>query len=277
MNNNFKAHLYNDKFIIAGPCALEHRTQLKNTVRHLASMGVRMIRASLWKPRSNPNWDGIGFWGIYALLEETVPYGLVPATEIMNADHARLIVEALKVFDEDAKIILWIGARNQNHFEQKAIARLLADSSPNILLMCKNQMWEDKKHWIGIYEHILAVNFPKDRLLACHRGFAPGKAENAEGYRNLPDFGMAFEVKEAMDIPMVIDPSHIGGSQGKVFKILAASLTYHFDGYMVEVHDSVKDAKTDGHQQLSIDEFYEFLEQLKAPQEEYIKAKLHGG
>lgn len=40
--------------IIAGPCALESRQQLRECVQALKTMGVSTIRAPLWKPRTRP-------------------------------------------------------------------------------------------------------------------------------------------------------------------------------------------------------------------------------
>lgn len=261
--NILKDHLYHKKMIIAGPCALENRQSLKAVVQVLHSLGIRMVRASLWKPRTAPGWDGMGLWGLYTLLEETLPLGIIPATEILSAAQVQAIVDVMKNFGEHGKIILWLGSRNQNHFELRAIAKILADAGPQFFLIYKNQMWEDQKHWQGIGDHILKAGFPKDRLLSCHRGFAPGRADNQEGYRNLPNFDMAMEIKVKMEIPMLIDPSHIGGSQEKCIDIIKQSNAFDFDGALVEVHESPGRALTDSQQQLDFEKLHEFLEIVK--------------
>lgn len=264
-----KDHLYHNKVIIAGPCALENRQSLKAVVRVMHSLGIRMVRASLWKPRTAPGWDGAGLAGLYTLLDETLPLGIIPATEILSATQVLAIVEIMKNFGEHGKIILWVGSRNQNHFELRAIAKILADAGPQFILIYKNQMWEDEKHWQGIGDHILKAGFPKDRLLACHRGFAPGRATNQEGYRNLPNFEMAMEIKQKMDVPMLIDPSHIGGSQNKCLDIFKQSKAYDFDGALVEVHESPTRALTDSQQQLDFEKLQEFLELVKNDVKDY--------
>lgn len=258
-----KDHLFHNKVIIAGPCALENRQSLKAAVQILHSLGIRLIRASLWKPRTSPGWDGMGLCGLYTLLEETLPLGMIPATEILSASQVQSIIEIMKNFGEHGKIILWLGARNQNHFELRIIAKMLADAGPQFILIYKNQMWEDQKHWQGIGEHILKSGFPKDRLIACHRGFAPGRAENNEGYRNLPNFDMAMDVKQKMQIPMLLDPSHIGGSQEKCLEILKRSQEYDFDGLLMEVHENPNNALTDAPQQLDQEKLRVALEMIK--------------
>lgn len=258
-----KNHLYHDRMIIAGPCALENRQSLRVVVNDLHSLGVKMIRASLWKPRTTPSWDGIGLWGLYTLLEETLPLGLIPATEVFSAHQAQTIVEIMKNFGENARIILWIGARNQNHFELREIAKILSDAGPQFYLIYKNQMWEDLQHWQGIGDHIIKAGFPKERLMTCHRGFAPGRAQNEEGLRNLPNFDMAMEIRVKMEIPMLIDPSHIGGSVEKCMKVLKEALEYPFDGILIEVHENPSKAVTDSKQQLDASMFKELLDHIE--------------
>lgn len=247
------------KLIIAGPCALESRQQLRSCCSMLQPLGIKAIRASLWKPRTQPGWEGLGADSLDLLLEETLPLGLVPATEILNAEHARLVVNALQKYGADSKMLVWLGARNQNHIEQRAIAQILAEGPKNLTFMFKNQMWAEERHWMGIFEHIIDAGYPRERLIACHRGFSPGMALNPNNFRNLPDFEMAMRLKEKMKIPMVLDPSHIGGSRENVRKIMQEAQTYQFDGYLIEVHDQPEKARTDVNQQLSVTEFQELL------------------
>lgn len=160
-------------------------------------------------------------------------------------------------------MIVWIGARNQNHFEIRRMASILAEGPPNLLFMFKNQVWVDKKHWMGLYQHIIQAGFPQERLLSCHRGFNPGYGENPSQLRNIPDYNMAMEMKELMGIPMLIDPSHIAGSRDKVFTIVEESLNYDFDGYVIEVHDNISVAKTDVNQQLTFEQLGKLIEIIK--------------
>lgn len=248
------------KLIIAGPCALESRAQLVSCIEQCIPLGINYVRACLWKPRTSPGWEGLGFYGLPLLLEETLSRGVTPCTEILTSIHAQMCVDALKLFGNDGSMLVWIGSRNQNHFEIKRMAHILAEGPPNLRLMFKNQMWVDKRHWFGLYQHILEAGFPKERLLTCHRGFNVGFGENPEGLRNIPTFDMCTELKESMGIPMILDPSHIAGARDKVFKIVEQSLKYNFDGYIIEVHDDVSKAKTDAGQQLTFEQLAILLE-----------------
>lgn len=253
------------KMVIAGPCALESRQQLQECVRAAKQLGIGMIRASLWKPRTQPGWEGLGWMSLPLLLEETLPHGIIPATEIISAEHALMIVHALEQYDTNAKMVVWLGSRNQNHIEQRKISRILATGPETITFMFKNQMWDDERHWLGICEHILSEGFPRERLMACHRGFNPGKLPNPKSYRNLPDFDMAMRIKEKTGIPMLLDPSHIGGTRDNVIEICHLAADYDFDGYLIEMHCDPENAKTDAKQQLAPMEMEKLLKTMQKP------------
>ena len=241
-----------NKIVIAGPCAFESKKQLLQSIAVLQEIGIHIIRASLWKPRTTFSWDGIGVRGLYTLFEESLSRNMIPATEIMTVDHAVAIKNVLENFKDYAQAVLWIGSRNQNHLVQCEIAQILQDTPEGVFLMYKNQPWPDEAHWLGINTHLERGGFPKNRLISCHRGFF---CKNSL-MRNEPDFSMAISVKEKTKIPMFLDPSHIGGSVENVFSVVKQSLQYDFDGYMIEMHPEKDFALVDKSQQLSPEELF---------------------
>lgn len=251
------------KIIIAGPCAAETHSQVVNCAKELKKRKIDGIRACLWKPRTQPGFEGIAEKGI-PWLAEAAEMRIAVATEVMLPEHVTSLVEGLNQVNGGAQMILWIGSRNQNHLIQKQIAqRLLTEGPETALLMLKNQPWLDERHWLGIFEHIIAAGFPKERVLLCHRGFSPNGNPNPNSLRNMPDFEMAMRVKEKTGRPMLLDPSHIGGSQDNVFKIVKKSLDFNFNGFMVEVHPNPAQAFTDARQQLNINQFDKMLKLIQ--------------
>lgn len=246
-------------FIIAGPCAAESRHSVLSCASEIKEL-VTGFRASLWKPRTEPGFDGVGFEGI-PWLAEVSEMGLIVATEVMTPEQTEKLATDLAEKSKSSRFIFWLGSRNQNHLIQKSIAEML-NGSANVFLMVKNQPWEDERHWFGIIEHILQSGFPAERLILCHRGFHPGRLENPCEFRNMPNWEMAMKIKEKSGLPMIIDPSHIGGEAEKVILAAEQANKFNFDGLMVEVNLDPVSALTDKKQQLNIKQFKNLLNKL---------------
>ena len=51
--------------VIAGPCSAESEEQVLETAKNLASKGIKIFRAGIWKPRTKPGgFEGIGVIGL---------------------------------------------------------------------------------------------------------------------------------------------------------------------------------------------------------------------
>ena len=80
--------------VIAGPCSAETEEQVMETARQLASKGIKIFRAGIWKPRTKPGgFEGIGVEGLAWLKEVKRETGMYVATEVATAKH---VYEALK-------------------------------------------------------------------------------------------------------------------------------------------------------------------------------------
>ncbi|MBI5152377.1 hypothetical protein HZA39_02490 [Candidatus Peregrinibacteria bacterium] len=247
------------KIIIAGPCAAESQEQIESTADKISALGNIIMRASIFKPRTRPGFEGLGEKGI-KLLIKAAEKGIAVATEVMLPEHVNMILEKIADLPEKPELILWIGSRNQCHISQREIAKIIHEKAPkSTKLMIKNQPWKDEAHWIGIVEHVLSSGLAPERIILCHRGFCPDSNPNPNMFRNLPDYTMAMRIKAATKLPMIIDPSHIGGSIKNVFCIIEEANKFNFDGMMVEVHPDPKNAETDAKQQLNFDEFEDLL------------------
>ena len=242
--------------IIAGSCAAESLEQVLLSIEQAKKRKVDFLRVTLWKPRTKPGFEGLGEKGINLLIE-TAKQGVNPATEVLTAEQAKIVMKKLFSKVPDTKLLLWIGARNQNHFIQREIAKV-ASSDKRVYLMIKNQPWMNEDHWEGIVQHVLEGGISKDRLILCHRGFAPNGV-NPNGYRNIPEYDMSMRIKDKTQLPMIFDPSHSGGSVEKVLQIGKEATKHNFDGFIVEVHHDPKNALTDASQQLTWEQFDELV------------------
>lgn len=246
----------NRKIIIAGPCAIETKEQALESIYEAKGRMIDFIRMSLWKPRTKPGFDGLGREGI-SLLIEAVKQGLNPATEVLMPDQAKMVIEEINSKKKNAKLLLWIGSRNQNHFIQREIAKVIA-SYENVYLMLKNQPWSSFEHWEGMIRHVSDAGVRSDRLIICHRGFTP-EINNPRNYRNIPDFDMAMKIKALHKLPVIFDPSHTGGNIINVIDLTKESAKYNFDGMILEVHPYPEAALTDAKQQLTWPQFDDLL------------------
>src|SRR3989304_2945955 len=190
--------------LIAGPCAVESQTQIKTSIENAKIRSLNFMRMSLWKPRTRPGFEGLGEKGIKYLIQGALS-GINPATEVLLPSQAELVMESVLIANPQTKLLLWIGARNQNHHIQRDIAKAVKGES-RVFLMVKNQPWPSEDHWEGIVEHVLSSRISEKQIILCHRGFIPN-GNNPKGFRNPPDFGMAMRIKEKFMLPMIFDPS----------------------------------------------------------------------
>ena len=80
------------KTIIAGPCSVENREQLRIVTEALAAMPrVGLIRAGVWKPRTRPGgFEGLGEPALQWMQAFAAEYGVRYCCEVATPDHVAL-------------------------------------------------------------------------------------------------------------------------------------------------------------------------------------------
>ena len=228
--------------VIAGPCSAETEEQVMETARQLAARGIKIFRAGIWKPRTKPGgFEGIGVEGLPWLKEVKKETGMYVATEVATAKH---VFEALKAGID----ILWIGARTTaNPFAMQEIADALR--GVDIPVLVKNPVNPDLELWIGALERINQAGLK--RLAAIHRGFS---SYDKKIYRNLPQWHIPIELRRRIpNLPILCDPSHIGGKRELVAPLCQQAMDLGFDGLIVESHCNPDCAWSDAAQQVTPD------------------------
>ena len=237
---------------IAGPCSAESEEQVMETAIGLKETGkVDIYRAGIWKPRTRPNsFEGVGSKGLPWLKKVKQETGLPITVEVANTKH---VYEALK-FGVD---ILWIGARTTaNPFAMQEIAHAIKGADIGILI--KNPVNPDLELWVGAIERIANAGISKIGLV--HRGFSTYEKSL---YRNLPMWQIPIEMKSRLpEIPMINDPSHIGGAAELLQDISQRAMDLNYDGLMIESHCNPKEAWSDAKQQITPKELGELLDSL---------------
>jgi len=240
--------------IIAGPCSAESEEQLLTTARDLAANGVKILRAGIWKPRTKPGgFEGVGKPGLAWMAKAKEQFGLLTATEVATRQHA---IDALGSGID----ILWIGARTSaNPFAMQELADTLAELGANdVPVLVKNPVNPDLELWIGALERL--HNAGLRRLGAIHRGFS---AYGKHLYRNMPQWHIPIELRRRFpDLPIICDPSHIGGKRELVSPLSQQALDMGFDGLIIESHCDPDCALSDKAQQVTPDVLNYILSQL---------------
>lgn len=228
--------------IIAGPCSAETEEQVLTTARELAANGIKIFRAGIWKPRTHPGgFEGIGEHGLQWLSKVKAETGMKTATEVANHSH----VEAAISSGVD---LLWIGARTSaNPFAMQEIADALKNAGIDIPVLVKNPVNPDLELWIGAMQRL--YNAGIHRLGAIHRGFG---AYGKHLYRNLPQWRIPIELRRRFPgLPVICDPSHIGGKRELIAPISQQALDMSFDGLIIECHCDPDSAWSDKGQQIT--------------------------
>ena len=83
-------------------------------------------------------------------------------------------------------------------------------------------------------------------------------------YRNAPFWQIPVELRRRMpEIPILCDPSHIGGERSLVKSLSQQAMAFGFDGLMIEVHPDPDKALSDAAQQITPAELAELIGSLK--------------
>lgn len=230
--------------IISGPCSAETEEQVLTTARELSQNGIKIFRAGIWKPRTKPGgFEGVGVPGLEWLKKVKEETGMATSTEVATRAH----VEAALAAGVD---LLWIGARTSaNPFAMQEIADALADAKADVPVLVKNPVNPDLELWIGALQRI--YNAGIRRLGAIHRGFS---AYGKHLYRNLPQWHIPIELRRRMpNLPIICDPSHIGGKRELVAPLSQQAMDMGFDGLIIESHCEPDSAWSDKSQQVTPD------------------------
>ena len=237
--------------IIAGPCSAESEQQVLTTAKELAENGIKVFRAGIWKPRTKPgSFEGVGSIGLEWLKKVKEKTGMLVSTEVATTSH---VEEALKHKVD----ILWIGARTSaSPFAMQEIAETL--KGVNIPVLIKNPVNPDLDMWVGAIERIYNAGIKK--IGAIHRGFS---AFDKKFYRNLPHWDIPIELhRQIPELPIICDPSHIGGKRELIASISQQAMDLNFDGLIIETHCNPDEALSDAAQQITPAELKIVLDNL---------------
>lgn len=232
--------------IIAGPCAVESRSQLLETAHAVKEAGAHALRGGAYKPRTSPySFQGLGEEGLEILAEAREETGLPVVTEVMSPEQVPLVSQYADVMQ--------IGARNMQNY---ALLHAVGESKHPALL--KRGMMATIEELLMSAEYILSHG--NRRVFLCERGIRTFEGTT----RNTTDINAIPVLKSLTHLPVILDPSHATGNWEYVIPVARAAIAAGADGLIVEVHPNPEKALSDGGQSLKPERFVELIAQVSA-------------
>src|SRR5512138_589706 len=236
----------NEIVIIAGPCAVESRTQIIETAQAVKEAGGNALRGGVFKPRTSPySFQGLGEEGLEYLAEAREQTGMPMVVEIMSQTQLDVMVKYVDV--------LQVGARNMQNFN---LLRALGETRKSVLL--KRGLSATIEELLMSAEYILAGG--NKQVMLCERGIRTFETAT----RNTTDINAIPVLKNLTHLPVILDPSHATGHSDYVTAIARAAIAAGADGLIIEVHPDPAHAVSDGKQSLKPEMFAEMVKQVKA-------------
>jgi 3-deoxy-7-phosphoheptulonate synthase len=235
----------NDFVVIAGPCSVENEKQIMEAARLMKDNGIKIMRASAFKPRTSPySFQGMGIEGLKLLKKVREKIGILVETEIMDVRDVAIAAEHVD--------LLRIGARNMQNFDLlKEVGKV------NKPVTLKRGIAATIKEFLMAAEYIL-MNGNKNVIL-CERGIRTFET----AYRNTLDLAAVAILKKESHLPVIVDPSHAAGNRDLIAPLCKASAAVGADGLLIEVHPNPEEALSDGAQSLYPEQLTSLLKELK--------------
>jgi len=232
--------------IMAGPCAVESRSQILETAQAVKEAGAQVLRGGAYKPRTSPySFQGLGEEGLELLAEAREATGLPIVTEVMAPEQVPLVAKYADM--------LQIGARNMQNY-----ALLHAAGEANHPVLLKRGMMSTIEELLMSAEYILSHG--NMRVALCERGI-----RTFERYtRNTTDINAIPVIKQMSHLPVILDPSHGTGKWEYVTAVARAGIAAGADGLIIEVHPHPEQAASDGAQSLKPEKFAQLVREVRA-------------
>jgi 3-deoxy-7-phosphoheptulonate synthase len=152
--------------------------------------------------------------------------------------------------------VIQIGARNMQNF---SLLKRAGRSKLPVLL--KRGMAATLEEFLLAAEYIMAEG--NYNVVLCERGIRTF----AQHTRNTLDLGVVPAIRRISHLPVIVDPSHSGGTTYMVTPLARAGIAVGADGLMVEVHNRPELALSDGAQALTPAEYARLIKEVRAIRE----------
>ena len=234
-----------NQLMIAGPCAIESREQIEQSCQMLKKLGIRVLRAGCYKPRTSPyTFRGLGEDGLKLLAEMREKYGLLIATEMRDATHADKVVEYADIVQVGAKAM----------YDHGLLTAAGQSGKPVIL---KRGFGSTLQELVNCADFIMSCG--NNQVILCERGI---RSFETNTRFTLDLCGVAW-LKQYCNLPIILDPSHAMGHAYGIADLARACTAMGIDGLLIETHPQPNMAQSDAPQQLDHQQFANMYVSLK--------------
>lgn len=234
-----------NQLMIAGPCAVESREQIEQSCQMLKRLGVRVLRAGCYKPRTSPyTFRGLGEDGLKLLAEMREKHGVLVATEMRDATHADKVIEYADIVQVGAKAM----------YDHGLLTAAGQCGKPVILKRGFSSTLQELVHAADF-----VMSCGNENVILCERGI---RSFETQTRFTLDLCGVAW-LKEHCNLPVILDPSHAMGYAYGVADLARACTAMGVDGLLIETHPMPCQAKSDAAQQLSHEQFADMYKSIE--------------
>jgi 3-deoxy-7-phosphoheptulonate synthase len=234
-----------DFTVIAGPCSIESEQQFLSTATAVKSSGAALLRGGIWKMRTSPAaFQGLGSEAFSMIKKVKELSGMSLISEITDIHQVEQLSDVVDAFQ--------IGARNMHNY---SLLKELGKQKKPVILKRGFAAYIDE--WIKAAEYITTGGNPN--VILCERGIRTFETAT----RNTLDLNAVVYAKTKTNLPIIVDPSHAVGISELVTPLCYAAAAAGADGIIVEVHPKPTEAKSDGQQALTFENFEIMMKQLE--------------
>jgi len=233
-----------DTQFIFGPCAVESYEQTAKVGEAVKAKGLKLLRGGAFKPRTSPyDFQGLGLEGLKILKRVADEHDLAVVSEIVNpAD----IEEAQDYID-----VIQIGARNMQNFE---LLKKAGEADKPVIL--KRGLSATIAEFINAAEYIISRG--NGNIILCERGIRTYETAT----RNTLDISAVPILKQETHLPVMVDVTHSTGRRDLLIPTAKAAIAIGADVVMAEVHPDPAVALSDSQQQMDLEMFDKFYDEV---------------
>jgi 3-deoxy-7-phosphoheptulonate synthase len=231
--------------VIIGPCSVESKEQIEQSALLIKELGLSILRAGSFKPRTSPySFQGLAAEGLKLLDGIRSKYGISIITEARDATHVDEVIEFTDIIQVGTKAM----------YDQGILRKCSKASKP---VLIKRGFGSTLQDFVQAAEFILSGG--NDQVILCERGIRTFETRT----RFTLDLCGVSWLKEYTNLPVVLDPSHAIGAAFGVPDLARACMAMGVEGLLIEVHPDPSNAKSDAAQQLNHQQFRELFASLQ--------------